>query len=313
MGPLLSEAASAAHKLRTVREKLWRAGDAKWAFTPLEAPFLGPVRPRTLLTNLLIALAAVPALLWPLGLVPIAAWVLAWTAGLSWPWIFTLLVTPICYALLFVLAYGHLRRIEASDEPDDIAPDPTAVAALMAGENHCSLNHLVVVTQLKPGVFRRLTLRAVLWVTSQALARSGRPGFLGELASVHYARWILLRGTDQLVFFSNYDGSWEHYLEEFIDLVPYALTSIWSNCRGFPRTRLLFGLGAADGDRFRRWVRRRQIPTPFWYAAYPELTLSRIRVNARIRLGIATAKTRREAGAWLALFGAPSPPSNNGP
>ena len=201
--------------------------------------------------------------------------------------------------------YLHLARAEATDIPDDVAPDPAAVDALLSGENFCGLNLLLIVTRLKPGWFRRLTLRGVFWLTGQALARSGRPGFLGDVGVVHFARWLVLPGTDQLLFASNYDGAWDSYLEDFIDLVPYGATAIWTNCQGFPRTRLLFEDGAADGDRFRRYVRRKQIPTAFWYAAYPDLTLEQIRTNAAIRRGIADAHTEAEARAWLSLFGAP--------
>jgi hypothetical protein len=129
-----------------------------------------------------------------------------------------------------------------------------------------------------------------------------KPGFLNTINTIHFARWVLLPGTDKLMFFSNYGGSWESYLEDFIAKASAGLTGVWSNTEGYPRTRWLFLDGARDGDRFKRWARRQQVPTLFWYSAYPHLNTTRIRINSRIRRGIASA-VGNEARDWLSLFG----------
>lgn len=156
---------------------------------------------------------------------------------------------------------------------------------------------------MKPGLIRNLTLRIVLWYIDNSAPYRSRPGFLGELGTIHFARWVLLPGTNKLLFFSNYGGSWESYLEDFVTKAHAGLTGVWSNTIGFPKTRNLFGGGATDGDRFKRWARRYQWATPFWYSAYPGLTTRRIRLNAAIRQGLASASTEDEASAWLACFG----------
>jgi Dyp-type peroxidase family len=61
--------------------------------------------------------------------------------------------------------------------------------------------------------------------------------------------------------------------------------------------------GATDGDRFKRWARRQQIPTAFWYSAYPDVTTANIRTNAAIRQGLGGVMTEDEAQSWLSLFG----------
>ncbi|TIS78024.1 MAG: cytochrome, partial [Mesorhizobium sp.] len=129
-----------------------------------------------------------------------------------------------------------------------------------------------------------------------------KPGFLATINTIHFARWVLLPGTDKLMFFSNYGGSWESYLEDFIAKASEGLTGVWSNTEGYPRTRWLFLDGARDGDRFKRWARRQQVPTLFWYSAYPHLNTARIRINSKIRRGIASA-TGSEARNWVSLFG----------
>ncbi len=129
-----------------------------------------------------------------------------------------------------------------------------------------------------------------------------RPGFLSSINSIHFARWILVPGSDRLVFFSNYGGSWESYLEDFIAKAAKGLTGVWSNTVGYPRTNYLFFDGARDGDRFKRWARKQQVPTRFWYSAYPDLTTQRIRINSQIRRGICWAPDS-EARDWVSLFG----------
>jgi deferrochelatase/peroxidase EfeB len=123
------------------------------------------------------------------------------------------------------------------------------------------------------------------------------------LGTIHFARWVLIPGTNQLMFFSNFGGSWESYLEDFITQAHGGLTGVWSNTEGFPRTKNLFQDGATDGDRFKRWARRRQTPTRFWYSAYPYLTTARIRLNCALRHGLAVAATEDAAADWLSCFG----------
>ena len=49
------------------------------------------------------------------------------------------------------------------------------------------------------------------------------------------------------------------------------------------------------------------MPSRFWYSAYPQLTTDRIRTNAAIRHGFASASTEGQAAKWLALFGYAAP------
>jgi hypothetical protein len=291
-------------KLSAVRDTLWNEGEWKWAFLPLEVPFLAPSRPRTRRVDAQIAAASVPALLWPGLAAMLAVALLTYAISRSLPWA---VVVGVIYGIAAAsVALLTLRYRETTDAIEDKAPVPADVARIMQDENQSAINLTVLVSTMKPGEFRRLTLRAALWIVGQVVSRTGIPGFLGEIGVVHFLQWALLPDSNQLIFISHYDGSWASYLEDFINLVPQGPSAIWSNCAGFPRTRFLFFDGATDGDRFRQYARRQQIPAGFWYAAYPDLTLERIRINARIRRGLATACTDTDARSWLALFGAPS-------
>lgn len=253
--------------------------------------FLWPV----IVPALALTLLAV-ALTWGQGAV-------TWLVGLAGLFL-TLLVTVAGAAAI----YAGLRKREAADLPDDSLPDDAVLAEIAEDENKTAQNHMTGVSRMKPGHLRRITLRLAFWFIGQLAASQFRPGFLGQIGTIHFARWVLLPGTDRLVFFSNYGGSWESYLEDFITKAHNGLTGVWSNTQGFPRATNLFADGATDGDRFKRWARRQQQPTPFWYSAYPHVTTARIRANAAIRQGLAAAATHEEADLWFAQVGARTPP-----
>ena len=310
--------------LTRLRSWLWTQDAAKWVFVPESAPLLEP-QPATGIGSLSIIGSAIGAFLWPfllLAALPLLAVLtveaLGWIGVLpprtlggaigvnSALWAGVLIGAAELLGL--ALLYARLRAREQTDVPDDIAPAKRHVDAIMRHESYTFQNHLAAVSRLKPGSLRRLTLRFGLWIAGVIGGAFSRPGFLGPTGVIHFARWVLVPGTDKLLFFSNYDGAWESYLENFIQEAHAGVTGIWSNTQGFPRTSNLFFGGATDGDRLRRWTRRQQHPTLFWYSAYPKLTLERIRRNSAIRQGIALAGTEAAAADWLACFGsAPAP------
>ena len=77
-------------------------------------------------------------------------------------------------------------------------------------------NHMISVTQRKPGVVRWITTRFAFWGVGEFAANRYPPGFLRTIGTIHFARWVTAPGSPDLVFFSNYDFSWESYLEDFI-------------------------------------------------------------------------------------------------
>jgi deferrochelatase/peroxidase EfeB len=266
----------------------------------------------------LTALAARSVVLWVrLALIALGALVLAWWyADLLAEFLWSAHVVAglliglfVALAAFFVLALLRLRQLERTDPVEDQTPRPDHVRALMTLENQdgCVQNHLASVSRLKPGLLRRLTLRLTFIIVGTGKF-VGRPGFLGKNGVIHFARWMRLPGTDQLLFWSNYDGTWESYVADFIADAPTGVTGIWSNCVGFPRTRALLGKGAEDRDRLVRWARRQQQPTTFWYSAYRDLTAERIRINAAIRQGLASAESDADVRDWFTLFGSrPAP------
>ena len=213
-------------------------------------------------------------------------------------------------AVLLVFAYGSLRSAEAHDAVDPRAPDDAINREMFARENRCRQNHMISITERKPGIVRSFTQRLVFWGIGSVAGKLFPPGRLGTIGSIHFARWVTVPRSRNLIFLSNYGGSWESYLEDFITRAHAGLTAVWSNTVGFPRSANLFQEGATDSEHFKRYARRSMQPTLFWYSAYPELTTAAIRINALIRRGLSGAMTEDEASVWLSLFGsAVRPPS----
>jgi Dyp-type peroxidase family len=251
-----------------------------------------------------------PLFPWIAGLVAVAAIYLAFvyvatlgavlvavTGGI----LSTVLLVILVIGVFFLL----LRYHEIRDIPDTRSAPLESVRAIAARENAPGYvhNHITAVTPIKPGWFRKVTLALALWAIGKLVTYWYRPGFVLNMGTIHFARWFRLPGSEKLVFFSNYDGSWESYLEDFVIKAHKGQTAAWSNGLGFPPTRFLVLDGAQDGDRFKRWVRRQQIVTQCWYSRFPGLTTDQIRGNALIHDGLMRATTDVAARAWLDCFG----------
>ncbi|MBZ9768185.1 MULTISPECIES: cytochrome P450 [unclassified Mesorhizobium] len=306
-------AGNAMDVLAEARRHVRCLGQFGWAFEPAESLLERPPGhwSRALTTTLLT-----PAMFATVAIVVLAFWRMTYVLVFGNPHgvtfaniaiagaalLLTVLGLLAILALFVGLCFLALRRLEDKDRPANKPVDIGALEKILANEDHCAQNNLTAISTMKPGILRRLALRLSFYLISISAQKVFRPGFLATINTIHFARWVLLPGTDRLVFFSNYGGSWESYLEDFIAKASAGLTGVWSNTEGYPRTRWLFLDGARDGDRFKRWARRQQVPTLFWYSAYPHLNTTRIRINSRIRRGIASA-TGNEARDWLSLFG----------
>ena len=123
-------------------------------------------------------------------------------------------------------------------------------------------------------------------------------GSLGGIPTIHFARWVIL-DNGQLIFFSNYDGSWDNYLGDFVDRAADGLTGVWSNTEDFPPTRFLVQDGARADEFFKAWTRAHQIPTQVWYSAYPNNTVVNIRDAVQMLEHLGQRPDPRTVSSWL--------------
>lgn len=191
---------------------------------------------------------------------------------------FALVAAPV-YAIL-------LRRHERADEAPHHRPPETLVLGLAALEDHLPINPFTAVGHVKPGPFRALTIRTILFLLNAATRHVLNRGNLAGVKTIHFARWIFLDDHRRVVFASNYDGSLENYMDDFIDKIGWGLNLVFGNGIGYPKTRWLVLDGCRDELAFKDYLRLHQVPTRVWHPAYGRLSALNVGANERLRRGL---------------------------
>ena len=137
------------------------------------------------------------------------------------------------------------------------------------------------------------------------------PTPIGRMPTIHFARWLILRPAQYLqnskvdpanptlrswlFFTSNFDGDVKDYLREFSVFLGDDVDRIWGNCEGWPEG------GARSFETYWDYAKQHQIPTHAFYAAYPELTVGRIRQLQRFKRAFDAfvARTRQPDGSTI--------------
>jgi hypothetical protein len=207
-------------------------------------------------------------------------------------------LAPVIAALLPVWAL-LLRLHELRDTAPTIPPTDAHNRALAALEDHAAINPFSALGDRKPGVTRLVTAASILRLVDYGARYIFNRGSLTGVTTIHFARWVFLDDRRRMIFASNYDGSLESYMDDFINQVWWGLNAVFSNGVGYPRTSWLVFGGAKNEQAFKDYLRRHQVPTQVWYAAYDELTALNIDNNAEIRAGLSKAMSRQETEAWL--------------
>jgi len=216
--------------------------------------------------------------------------------------IVVLVLTPL-FLIYLPLFVWLLRRKEADDPIIAPRTDPTHVRRLAELEDHDACNQFTAMGSLKPGLFRRLTLSLILALLDYTTRHIYNHGRLARVITIHFARWVFLPDRKRLLFASNYDGSLESYMDDFINKAAFGLNLVFSNGVGYPATRWLVLDGAKDEQKFKYFIRRHQLPTQVWYNAQPGLTALDRALNTRIREGLEKRTlTDDEARNWMSMI-----------
>ena len=264
------------------------------------APLLRGATPTKARTAIRRAVAADSALAWARYPVPKPSLVTRAREllGLTRVVLTVLVVAPLMFLALPFLAVV-LRLRERSDPAPDVWPDLTRVRELAAREDLGVQNQFTAVGFVKPGRFRLWTAIAVLWLVNAGVRIAFSRGSLAGVTTIHFARWVLIDDNRRLLFASNYDGSLESYMDDFIDRLAWGLNAVFSNGVGYPRTSWLIGGGARAEGAFKRFIRTHQVPTQVWYSAYDRLTAVNIANNAAVRAGLSGAMNEAASRRWL--------------
>jgi hypothetical protein len=197
----------------------------------------------------------------------------------------------------------RLRAHEKSDPEIAPPPDPLRLRALAAEEDHDITNQFSAFGDVKPGAFRHGAVLLFLWLLDYSARHIYKHGYLTRVQTIHFARWVLLDGDRRMFFASNYDGSLDSYMDDFINKVAWGINLVFSNGIGFPRTSWLVCGGAGFEQTYNRFLHRHQLATAVWYKAYRGLTVADLNRNTRIRQGV-DQRTMSDAQAreWLNLL-----------
>lgn len=144
---------------------------------------------------------------------------------------------------------------------------PSTVADLPPGfrEDVVTQNQLTLVSVITPGKVGQV--RAVMAAIDAFSARLTPPGSLIGISTIHFVRWFVIDGGRRLMMVSDYDGSWESYIDEFAEMILSGLDAIWGTALGYPPD------GARDLPAFKRFLRNHQVPSEVFFSAYPQATV----------------------------------------
>jgi hypothetical protein len=193
-----------------------------------------------------------------------------------------------------------LRWLERRDSHHDAPPiDQGELRKMTRREDRIAQNHMGSVVLVKPGVLRMALFRAGHLGLGLILRVIATDGYLGSMRTVHFAHWAFVNNGSRLMFLSNFDHSWDSYLDDFIEKAHGGLTLAWGSGVGFPATRFLLLDGASHGRQFKAWARHSMAVSRFWFSAYPDYTVNQVERQARIADGLRKATlTSKEATAW---------------
>lgn len=193
-----------------------------------------------------------------------------------------------------------LRWLELRDSHHD-APsvDERELRKMTHREDWIPQNHMGSIVLVKPGVLRMALFRTGHLGLGLVLRVFATNGYLGSMRTIHFAHWAFINNGSRLMFFSNFDNSWDSYLDDFIEKAHSGLTLAWGSGVGFPPTRFLVLDGASHGRQFKAWARHSMAGSRFWFSAYKNYTVDQIERHARIADGLRkTTLTPDEAAKW---------------
>jgi hypothetical protein len=148
---------------------------------------------------------------------------------------------------------------------------------------------LAAIAPMRPWKARILQLLLGITQRSMALQKG-----LSDLSMVHFARFAVVSrsslaffGGNQpkenlhyhyLLFFSNFNGTWNQYIDSFSTAISGDLNGIAVWTEKFP--------GSVPVTPFKRWIAAAQFDTDYYYSAYPHATVNDVRAAHRVEAAL---------------------------
>ena len=159
-----------------------------------------------------------------------------------------------------------------------------------------------VLTPMRP---RRTFLNRFIFIASRALPDQ-LAGLLG-LSIIHFARWFIIRrdqwpdlgqgperlNNDYMIFCSNFNGTWDQYIDAFSDGLPNGLDLFWYSSTRYPKSIPI--------TPFKDYIRANQVDTDYYYNATPGSAQRDIKCAMRVRRAVLQL-AQAHAGSTPAAF-----------
>ena len=144
-----------------------------------------------------------------------------------------------------------------------------------------------VVTPMRPSL---TWINRALFMASRAIPKTLR-GLLG-LSIIHFARWVIIKRdqwpdlgqgkqalrNDYMLFCSNFNGTWDQYIDAFSDGIPDGLDLLWYSSTRYPHSIPI--------TPFKNYIRANQIDTDYYYNSVPGAAQRDIKAALRVRRAI---------------------------
>jgi hypothetical protein len=153
-------------------------------------------------------------------------------------------------------------------------------------EDVVTQNQLTVITVVDPAQLHRV--KVVLAAIDAYAKRLAPAGSLIGISTIHFVRWVLIDEGRRLLLLSDYDGTWENYIDEFAEMILSGLDAIWESSFGYPAD------GARDLPAFKRFLRAHQAPSELFFSAYPNETVLNIANNRQLADSLTRAANSRD-------------------
>jgi len=130
----------------------------------------------------------------------------------------------------------------------------------------------------------------ILFMISRALP-SKLEGLIG-LSIIHFARWVIIKRdqwpdlgqgkqtlqNDYMLFCSNFNGTWDQYIDAFSDGIPSGLDLLWYTSTRYPHSIPI--------SPFKDYIRANQIDTDYYYNSVPGAAQRDVKSALRVRRAV---------------------------
>jgi hypothetical protein len=131
--------------------------------------------------------------------------------------------------------------------------------------------------------------RVIFWAARTIL--KNRLNGLLTLSLIHYARWAIVRPKDfpnlgegqpkedikytYEFFFSNFNGSWDQYIDSFSMSIASGLDLFWYSNVNYPKSVPI--------EPFHNYITANQVQTDYYYNAYPLAASNDVKAASKVR------------------------------